>query len=70
MQSLLCYIQDTDVLTAFISLVCVKLFNVNQNKKTINKTLSTNGRNYGNTDLFLGYITVLLFILLILFLKL
>ncbi len=32
MQSLLCYIQDTDVLTAFISLVCVKLFNVNRNK--------------------------------------
>ncbi len=32
MQSLLCYIQDTDVLTAFISLVCVKLFNVNQKK--------------------------------------
>ncbi len=27
-----CDIQDTDVLTAFISLVCVKLFNVNQNK--------------------------------------
>ncbi len=36
----------------------------------MNKTLNTNGRNYGNTDLFLGDITVLLFILLILFLKL
>ncbi len=34
----------------------------------MNKTLNSNGRNYGNTDLFLGYITVLLFILLILFL--
>ncbi len=29
----------------------------------MNKTLNTNGRNYGNTDLFLGDITVLLFIL-------
>ncbi len=29
--------QDTDVLTAFISLVCVKLFNVNQNKGGKNK---------------------------------
>ncbi len=36
----------------------------------MNKTLNTNGRNYGNTDLFLGDITVLLFILVILFLKL
>ncbi len=35
----------------------------------MNKTLNSNGRNYGNTDLFLGYITVLLFILLIFILK-
>ncbi len=70
MQSLLLYLQDTDVLTAFISLVCVKLFNVNQKSKPMNKTLNSNGRNYGNTDLFLGDITVLLFIILILFLKL
>ncbi len=33
----------------------------------MNKTLNSNGRNYGNTDLFIGYITVLLFILLFLF---
>ncbi len=35
----------------------------------MNTTLNSNGRNYGNTDLFLGYITVLLFILLIFILK-
>ncbi len=35
----------------------------------MNTTLNTNERNYGNTDLFLGYITVLLFILLIFILK-
>ncbi len=35
----------------------------------MNKTLNSDGRNYGNTDLFIGYITVLLFILLILFFK-
>ncbi len=36
----------------------------------MNKTLNSNEMNYGNTDLFIGYITVLLFILLIVFLKL
>ncbi len=35
----------------------------------MNTTLNSNGRNYGNTDLFLGDITVLLFILLIFILK-
>ncbi len=35
----------------------------------MNTTLNSNGRNYGNTDLFLGYITVLLFIILIFILK-
>ncbi len=35
----------------------------------MNTTLNSNGRNYGNTDLFIGYITVLLFILLIFILK-
>ncbi len=35
----------------------------------MNKTLNSNGRNYGNTDLFIGYITVLLFFLLIFILK-
>ncbi len=42
----------------------------NHDRASLNKTLNTNGRNYGTTDLFLGDITVLLFILLILFLKL
>ncbi len=34
----------------------------------MNKTLNSSRRNYGNTDLFIGYITVLLFILLFLIL--